>query len=165
MKKNRAFTLIEILVVLVIIGIITMIALLTFGDFGKSRRLESTAKKLAMILPLAQKQAILQPNTIGLKISSSSWQFYALQFNAKKNKSNWLPIKHDRILAKRPIPNDVFITTITNTKNNKNKTINIAFLPTGDITPFKLAIGSKGELAKYQITGEQDGTIKLQTNK
>jgi general secretion pathway protein H len=164
-KKNRGFTLIEILVVIVIISIIITSALFSMHRFMQDRRVETMAKQIAAIIPVAQQQAMLQPAILGLKITASNYEFYRFVINEHNNTGNWQLITRDRILNKQILPAGLAINLTTHGQNllttQKQTTPQIIFFPSGDITGFEIKLGLKDQTANYALIGQENGSVVL----
>jgi general secretion pathway protein H len=162
------FTLIEILIVLFIISIVTTVALLSIGK-NRNRELESFANDLSQTITLAEEQAMLQPAILGLTVRDSSVHFSALETGVTDKKNRWVAVD-ERALEKRNIPDDIQVDVeITGSKsadadeNDAAKSVPQIIISTnGDITPFKIYVGRKGDRPRYLIKGEADGNV---TNK
>ena len=73
---ERAFTLIEILVVLIIVGIISAIALLSFGLMGgDDRNLERDARRLSSLIQVVNDDAVIQGRDFGLEVMLNSYRW------------------------------------------------------------------------------------------
>ena len=157
MRKNRGFTLIEMLVVIVIIGITVGFALIAFGDFGESKRILFSAEQLVNTLRLAQQQAILESNTLGLRIDNTSYQILKFQ-----DSSHWAPISNKGIFKVNYFPPKMFITLKTNT-NVPTGTPAIVINSSGNMTPFTLGFGTNKETSVALLTGHHDGSLNFST--
>ena len=155
MRVKRGFTLIEILVVVLIIGITLGFAMLAFGDFGGSRRIQVAAEQFVSYVKLVQQQAILESSTLGIKLNGNSYQ--ALRFQAK---ANWQPLSHHKIFHVQHFPEQAVTHLIT--KRNKTGTPEIVINASGDLTPFKLQIGTAKHANLVTIVGQHNGNISLQ---
>lgn len=166
-KTNSGFTLIEIMIVIFIIGIAATFAVLNLGNITHARRIEEVAKELALLLPAAETQAILQPAVIGVRITDNDYQFFQFVIDNNTRVASWKLIQRDRLLQTRPIAPDVAVTLANQEKSNlipeeeQATQPQLIFLPSGDITPFNIIIGGKDEPAKYQLVGAANGEIKL----
>lgn len=150
--SSRGFTLIEILVVLFIISIVTSVALLSISH-NANKKIESFANELTQMITLAEEQAMLQPTVLGLSLNDQSFHFASLESKVGK-KNTWVPLQ-DVILKKHIIPKDIQISL--NTENNHHPQIIIS--TNGDVTPFTIYVGKKGEKPSYVIIGTADGNI------
>ncbi len=155
---QRGFTLIEILIVLVIISIITTVALLTMGR-NENKQLEAFTKDLGQIVSLAEEQAMLQTSTLGLSLNEHSFYFNSYELLKDKQIATWIPLD-DRILGKHVIPKEIEVKLDIGGHDEK-----LAHLPqviistSGDITPFTIYVGKKGQKPRYALIGEANGSI------
>lgn len=94
----RGFTLIELLVVLLIVGIMVGMATLAVGD-NRDEVVEREARRLVALLRLAQDEATLSGNAVGLHVSHDGYAFLAQQ-----DQDTWVPMTGDRSLAPRELP-------------------------------------------------------------
>lgn len=163
--KQAGYTLIEILIVLFIISIVTTVALLSIG-YNENKQMESFANEVKEILTLAEEQALLTPNVLGLSFDEHVFQFARLSFSNDKKK--WLLLE-DSILGKHAIPENIQIrievgNTFLKTNHDEEGPINpqIVISTNGDITPFTIYVGKKGSKPRYAIIGDADGNV---TNK
>lgn len=160
-RKQRAFTLIEVLVVLIIVSIITAVAVLAFGQFGRGRREKIIIQQFTRTITAAQQQAILTPMVLGLAITPNGYQFYQFHSSLKKP-PEWLPLKND-VLSNANAFRSVFdvnvksIATFSLSKQNK-KMPAILFLPSGYVTPFTLEL--KGGASVFNIAVKNNGQVK-----
>lgn len=154
-RSNQGFTLIEILIVLVIIGITFGFALLAFGDFGESRRILFSAEQLVNTLRLAQQQAILGSNTLGLRIDNNGYQVFQLYNNAQ-----WKPISDKGVFKMTYFPQDTRI--ILKTSNSTPAGVPpVIIFASGDMTPFTLNFGSKQDNNLALLIGKRNGELQF----
>lgn len=174
MKRNSAkgFTLIEILVVIFIISIVTSVALLSVGR-NENKKIDAFAIELAQLITLAEEQAMLQPQVLGLLIDDQSLQFKSM--NQSGDKISWTVLE-DKILGARAVPDNIELTLRLNGEKPKEpddekadddeklKQIPQIIISTnGDLTPFSLYIGKRGQDPRYLITGDEDGHLTSQS--
>lgn len=162
MQRQRGFTLIEVLVVLVIVAIITAVAVMAFGDFGRGRSEKIGVETFTRIIGVAQSQAILTPQVLGLSITPKGFLFYT--WTPKNTQGKWKPIK-DSILSQ---PNafaglfDAQVKTVSRydpTDQNTQTTPIIVFLPSGYVTPFELML--KGKEHHFDVTVSSNAAFKI----
>jgi general secretion pathway protein H len=163
-QKQRAFTLIEVLVILIIVSIITAVAVLAFGQFGRGRREKIIVQQFTRTITAAQQQAILTPMVLGLTITSNGYQFYQFHTPLKKP-SEWLPLKND-VLSNPQAFRSIFevnvksIATFSLSQQDK-KTPAILFLSSGYVTPFTLELKSGASV--FQIVVKNNGVVDSRT--
>lgn len=149
---EAGYTLIEILVVLFIIGIVSGATLLTISH-SHHKAVETFANQLTQTITLAEEQAMLQPAVLGVSIQENTLRFSVLKTTAKQTK--WLPL-NDAILQ-QAIPNDLALSFHGET--DKKNSPQIIISTNGDLTPFVLYVGMKGEKPRYMIKGDANGNI------
>lgn len=86
MKKNRGFTLLEIMLVILVIGMILNTLVGNISSSSKEDKLESDSHKFAMLFTLASEYALLNNIELGLLVEEDSYQFLA--FDGLK----WVPV-------------------------------------------------------------------------
>lgn len=100
LRRERGFTLVEILVVVVIIAIIVTTALLSIDVIGDDRELGTERKRLASLIELAQDEAMMQGREFGLELMTSTYRF--VEFDPLT--SQWSEILGDEIFRLRQLP-------------------------------------------------------------
>jgi general secretion pathway protein H len=162
-RLQTGYTLIEILIVLFIISIVTSVAMLSIGR-NEDKQMQTFANELAQVMSLAEEQAMLQPVVLGLTLSK-----HALQFTSYQSEKNaWIPFQ-DSVLGKQSIPHAMQVaieigggrTSSLDMAYKKNPQVIVS--TNGDVTPFTIYIGKKGERARYAVIGDADGNITQQT--
>ncbi len=157
--KYQGYTLIEILIVMIIISIVGTASVMLISR-NKNTRLESLAKQITNIISLTEEQAMLQPAVLGFSVSQNSFQVYQYQEPTREQENAWLALS-DSVLGKHSFPTSIAITVkiqgeAVEPKKNQPQ---IIISTNGDITPFVILIGEKGKTPRYQITGEENGTL------
>jgi len=172
--KSRApgsapgYTLIEILIVMFIISIVTSIALLSIGK-NQNKQLESFANEFSQMVTLAEEQAMLQPSILGLSVRADAFEFSAFHPGVGEKKPAWIAVE-ERVLGKRRIPDDIQVgieaggnkTAASGEDDAASSVPQIIISTNGDLTPFTVYVGRKGEKPRYMIKGDADGNV---TNK
>lgn len=143
----QGFTLIEILIVLLIVGISFSFALLAFGDFGKSRQVQSTAEQFKNIIQFYREQAIIELSNFKIDIRKNNYQIA----RADMNPEGQLSVSPQ--LASGTFPKDIVLTPATSL---------IEIQGSGSITPFTLTFGTSSHPRVVKLIGEANGQLKLQ---
>lgn len=161
LRKAKGFTLIEILIVVLIISIVTGVALLSVHH-NENKRIEAFANEMKQLLQLAEEQAMLEPRVLGLSFHAQSFQFSNYDPLPKLKNNQWLQ-REDKILGMRTIPRGIEINVdIPNQGKDTEKETGhpqIVISTNGDVTPFTIYIGKKGQQPSYAIVGQADGVI------
>ncbi len=155
MRKNKGFTLIEILVVMVIIGITVGFALLAFGDFGESKRILFAAEQLKNTIQLAQQQAILENSIMGLRINNSGYQLVKYQ-----EPKGWSSGTNRGIFKMYTFPNSTVLTvkkTITSISDKPALIIDSS----GTLTPFTIQFSNQHQEKIALLQGWANGDLNL----
>lgn len=153
MPTAKGFTLIEILIVMVIISVVSGLAVLTITN-NQHKQLEEAAKKLKYLIVLAEQQAMLQPATIGIGMTKTSYQFFEL-----KEDNTWRIMNHS-LLGSQSLPtNSQFHLKIHDKESPLTGKPGIVISASGDLTPFIVSIGKKGNAPLYEVKGTSSGKI------
>lgn len=156
--NSTGYTLIEVLVVLFIISIVTSVALLTISR-NENRQMEVVANELAQTLTLAEEQAMLQTMVLGLLVSEHAFQFEAYQASSDGKQARWVP-HDDTMLARHELAEDIHLDVLVEGKHLSSSAVPQVIISTnGDITPFTIYVGKKGEKPRYIVKGDTDGSV------
>ena len=153
MHLAKGFTLIEILIVMVIISVVSGLAVLTITN-NQHKQLEESAKKLKSLIVLAEQQAMLQPTTIGIGFTETSYQF----FEAKPDHT-WRSM-NNAMLGSQSLPEGArFFLKIRDKASPLNGKPVIVITASGDITSFLVLIAKKGRAPLYQVKSDGSGKV------
>lgn len=159
--RTVGYTLIEVLIVIFIISIVTTVTLMTISR-NENRDIDIFAKELAQMVSLAEEQAMLEPNVLGISLAQHSVQFASLGKDEQTQKPVWLPLT-DHALTRTAIPKNVQVSleVAGNTieLSGAAKVPQIIFSTNGDVTPFIMYVGKKGQKPRYAITADADGNV------
>ena len=100
---QRAFTLIEILVVLVIVGILTAVAFLSFGILADNDNLDREARRLTTLIELVSDEAATQGRDYGIEFMSGGYRF--VEYDPLLNQ--WFEVIGDEFLEQRQLDEGV----------------------------------------------------------
>lgn len=156
------YTLIEILVVIFIISIVSTVTLMTISN-NENRDIDTFAKELTQMVSLAEEQAMLEPNVLGITLAHHKLQFASLGKDKETQKSVWLPL-NDHVLSGRTIPKNMQVSlevagSTVKLKGMEKSLPQIIFSTNGDVTPFVMYVGKKGKKPRYAITADADGNV------
>ncbi|WP_111496857.1 MULTISPECIES: type II secretion system minor pseudopilin GspH [Marinobacter] len=160
MRRERGFTLIEIMVVMVVVGLLAVIAVVNLGGGAQQRELENQARELFLLMQTASEQAVLTNSEMGLAVDGERYRFLA--YNAVEGE--WQP-QQERLFAQRQLPEWMSLTYEVEddlpalpgqTEEDDAPEPDIVFYSSGEMTPFNMVLGiQERELGRYRI--ETDG--------
>ena len=149
-------------------GIIIAFVSLAVGDFGQSRRIENSARQLAKLIEVAEQEAILVPNIMGLRIDKEGYQFYHFLLDPKHPRGRWVALTRDTVFRARRFPKRTTIKLSTGSDPMRGLSSvgshrpQIIITTTGDLTPFTLWIGTEGGKPSIRLTASFDGDVTVQ---
>ena len=178
-RRERGFSLIEILVVVVIIAIVSSIALLSLGLLGADRELETEARRLASLVEGAQDEEMMQGREFGLEFMTDSYRFVEYDPLA----SQWVELFGDELFRLRQLPEDVEFDLYLEGKRilldyepaemeepDEEKPMrmvedsyapHILIYSSGDVTPFELAITRRPTDQVVRLEADLAGNIEV----
>ncbi len=102
-RLNRAFTLIEILVVISIVAIVMSIAVLSLGVLGDDRDLREEGRRVVALVQVAQDEAVMQGREFGIEFMTSGFRF--VEYDPLLNA--WSELIGDDTLRLRELPEEM----------------------------------------------------------
>lgn len=155
MQNSKGFTLIEILVVIIVVGIVSTVAIISFGDFGKTRKIQVESEHFAVYLKMLQQKAILENHTIGLKVSEYTYEPFQYE------PSGWVPFFETQILKKQRFGANILASELSHPHTKERFNAMIIIQPSGDFDPFILFLGTESSPKTIKIIGHSDGSITI----
>lgn len=136
MRKQRGFTLFEILIVMVIISIIMGMAVLSFPNPAKDR-LKLARERMQQMYQVAQDEAIFEGKEIGINYWKTGYAF--MEFDGEK----WLPIEGDRQLKSYELPDGIQVSLVlegidTVMPADAREKPQVYLFSSGEATPFEV---------------------------
>lgn len=165
---ERGFTLIEVLVVLVLIGIITALAVARIGM--QDDRAEQAAQRLAGVLEIASRRAVIEARELGLVFDSEGYRFVAL------GDDGWQSDElNDQALGSRSLDSDLRLEIereelpgsrrpgedTGDTDDGSDTEPQVLILSSGEITPFRAVIQPRdSDASTWTVSATFDGRIR-----
>ncbi|MCD6027809.1 MAG: gspH [Solimicrobium sp.] len=136
-KKNRGFTLLELLVVLVVVGI--MLGLVSLNSIpSKQQALQGDAQRIALLLQLAREEAIVRNSQVAFEVDSERYRFYV------RSNNEWKLLNDNDLFRERSYKNAPLAITIYPNLKQKELPLQIIFGREPVDKPFTLTLASGG---------------------
>ena len=177
-RRNRGFTLIEILVVVVIAGIVSSVVLISLNVLSDDRELQREARRLASLVGVAADEAELQGRDFGIEFLRGGYRFveYDPVFDT------WVEIAGDDVLGPRSLTDEMELSLAvegksvelstrpadTGSANDEAKprgtllgkyAPHAMILSSGDVSPFEITIRRPFDDAEVSVSVEPSGDI------
>lgn len=160
-KDNRpGFTLLELLVVLVILAVVSSVLVLSFFDAGKSKTMQATVERVALVLELARTEVVIRNEMWSFHVEDE--HYYFKKVDPATDTWNTLEVRPFQPVQ---IPPDLeFITQIDeedsrNTSPIKGEQPILILYPSGETSPLELEVRLKQ--SDHSIRLITDGFQKL----
>ncbi|MGI9264641.1 MAG: type II secretion system minor pseudopilin GspH [Gammaproteobacteria bacterium] len=165
-RRERGFTLLELLVVLVILAVVAATAVFSIGTLGRDDRLQEEALRLTSLLRLAAEEALLSGRDIGLYMEEDKYRFLLYS----RETVQWLILEGDDTFRPWNLPEEVYFSVAVEDREivlepaEDLETIEpqIAVYSSGDITPFEIYLNRELSDQKFLIEGLPNGNIEFQ---
>ncbi len=155
--KQKAFTLIELLIVLFIMTlIIGMIIVRLDPTRGTQHQLTATANQFSRLMHFAKEQSIITGKSIGVMILRQEIQF--MQLKTIDGEGIWETMHQVKILRPRKLPFDIHL----NLREPIKSPPQILLYASGEITPFTLEVRAVGVSNYYTVVGNENGDMTVE---
>ncbi|VFM97114.1 MAG: type II secretion system protein H [Candidatus Kentron sp. G] len=166
-RKHAGLTLFELLVVIAIIGIASTMIVVSFDLDDPAKDTKTEAKRLVNLIRLAIDESIITGSDMGLEFTLNGYRFLHHEYGTK----NWQVLKTTGVLRTRTLPETMTFklisadnTTSPSAHGDRAPHPWIVFLPSGEITPFRLAVIDRDGGKEHRIIGRWDGSVILETD-
>ncbi len=178
--RERAFTLIEILVVLIIAGIISAVALMSFGLLGgDDRNLKQDARRLSSLIQVVNDDAVIQGRDFGLEVLLAGYRW--VEHDPYLNQ--WFEVTDDEIMRPRQLQEgtefELYVEErrvllqeeVQETESDEDETNrdltddyvpHVLVLSSGDITPFELRLVRLSDQTEVTLTMSLAGEMEIE---
>jgi type II secretion system protein H len=146
--RQRAFTLIEILVVVTIVAIIIGVVVLSVNITGRDSELHKESKRLDALIAAGREQAEMQVRDYGIYLQEHSYRF--MVFDPRRGM--WVDAE-ERELRERQLPDGIGLDLVLEGREVLLKP------PIGDTPPQpQVLLYASGDLNSFDITVKREGT-------
>lgn len=162
--QQRAYTLIELIIVTFIIALVSGVVLLRASTVSHQRELDHFTRQLKSYLTVAQQQAILQTSILGMAFADQGYKTYKLNLGL----GVWEPMSaEDGFWKLQALPDTISLSISSDDKAIPLSTLGnnlrpqIVFLPSGELTPFVLTLRQPHKKYYFQLLGNFAGAIEM----
>lgn len=159
------FTLLELLAVVVIIGVVLTFATLSLRGDRRADLLREEAERLLALTRLAQEEAVLRGEEIGLRVGPDRYEFLTYATD------RWVALEEDAVLRAREVPPELTLELevegYTSAGGRQGPPAGRAAGPdvvlwsSGEVTPFRAVMRVAGAEEGYTLDGTLDGALRL----
>jgi general secretion pathway protein H len=174
---QRAFTLLELMVVLVIIGVIVSFAMFSISGRSLADTLDNEARKVHQLLQLAQEEAELQGLFVGFRPTATQWQWVGVGGDGQwqpyaesgplRARAVTEPVRMELIIDGRPVP-----PAIVEVDADASLEPLGLFVASGEATPmvidlyaeatdlaYRIEVNGLGQIERRRIERDQVGRV------
>jgi len=156
-RRQRGFTLIELMTVVFIIGVILTFATISVGQHS-DQTLEEEAKRLHYLIKLASEESVLRSTSMAMEFTKQGYQFVQIAGD------QFVPLEDDKLFRKREFPGDMEIQMELYGQavsfDDEERVPRIYILSSGEMREFKISLRMV-DTQPYTITGNIIGQTKL----
>lgn len=167
LRKQKGFTLLELIVVTLIIGLMIGVVNLSSG-INRQVDVQEEIERLAALIDLAAQESVFKSAEIAVEFEENNYRFLTLVEN------EWQAIEADRILRERQLPaglemelfiegekKEVFDLGLGDDEDKKIPP-RIFLLSSGELTPFEVSLKSTDGDTLYTLTGDINGALDIE---
>jgi general secretion pathway protein H len=165
-RLERAFTLIEVLVVVVIVAIVVSVAVLSVNVLGRDTDITDETRRLHALFTLVKEQAEMQNRDFALRVEETGYQF--MRFDVRRGL--WETVEGDDFFRRHAFPAGVRPRLYLEAREIVLKPPadkkaawlpQIMVLSSGDLTAFELRLRREDSDHEAVMLGKVDGTIEV----
>ena len=148
--RQRAFTLIEILVVVTIMVIIIGVVVLSVNLTGRDSELHRESKRVDALIRMGREQAEMQVRDYGIYLEKDSYRFMIYD----PLRLNWLEVEDDSMLRHRSLPDGLEFELVL-----EGHPVVLSPLLGSETPRPQLLLFSSGDVNSFDITMKRVGTL------
>lgn len=160
-SRQRAFTLIEIVVVVIIVSVMFVVALPSLKSVNDNNRLRSSIRELTSLMKYARSEAVFNGRTTEVFLDTDEHQFWLdLRSVDEKGRRSSSKSKKSSMEHKRDLEKNVAFEAVNAVNDNilKDGIIAIDFHPDGTASPALITLKNSQEtrytIEVYKSTGQ-----------
>jgi general secretion pathway protein H len=163
MTRQRAFTLVEILVVILISAILASVTLLSMRDTSGDFFLRDDLDRLAALLKRNCQDALLSGQHLGIQVGDEGYDVF------RHDGNNWVNIKSDSVIYRHwdwsgDWELDLEFQGRDAQINGGEDSPQLICLASGELLPFSLVL-SEGISQSLVLSGRTNGHVEIETRR
>jgi general secretion pathway protein H len=161
-RRQRGFTLLELMVVLVIIGVVLTFAVLSVGGMSRAEQLQRETRRLAALLEMASEEAVLRSEQRAVHFTDDGYEFMVLQGQ------EWLPLSEDPLFRQRTLPEGVELQLELEDNpppelvSEDSDLPQVFLLSSGEMTPFVVTLSAPETEQTFLVKANLLGELELE---
>lgn len=160
MKKQRGFTLLEIILALVIFASCAMMVVSTIPSRSGA---DIFGQQLKALVDYGSDRAVMNGNIVGLVITAEKYQLVTLE--DKNGERHWVPLSAGRITTRGDFPEEMHVSlSPQRLAATTDAEPQIVFLPDGEIGRFTLALQSYDKQHHFRVVSQGAAPVSVEND-
>ena len=160
-SKSSGFTLLELLIVIVILAVVSSVVVLAFTDAGRSRTMQATVERIALVLELARTEVTTRNEIWAFHVKEGHYFFKKIDVSTNEWKKMQIrPFQPNRI------DEDLRLFATSDREPAQVSRVGqqdipvVVLYPSGEVSPFRLEVSL--EQSEHRVYIESDGFSKIE---